>query len=194
MANLFDTTNAATTEPETIIAGDRLIFLRTDLNADYANSAHTLKYSARLEGTGSTEIEITASASGDDYLIEVASATTANYAAGTYRWQMYITRNSDSQRLTLDTGTWEVVPNRDAATTDPRSHARIMVEKIESVLEGRADGDVSSYSINGRSLTKLTIAELMEWRDRYRAEYLREVRRERGKNGIASGATVLARF
>ena len=107
---------------------------------------------------------------------------------------MYITRNSDSQRLTLDTGTWEVIANRDASTTDPRSHARIMVEKIESVLEGRADGDVSSYSINGRSLTKLTIAELMEWRDRYKAEYLREVRRERGKNGIASGATVLARF
>ena len=164
---------------ETIIAGDRLIFKRTDLNADYANSAHTLKYSARLEGSGSTEIEITASASGDDYLIEVASATTANYTVGTYRWQMYITRNSDSQRLTLDSGTWEVVANRDAATTDPRSHARIMVEKIESVLEGRADGDVSSYSINGRSLTKLTIAELMEWRDRYKAEYLCEVRRER---------------
>ena len=96
MANLFDTTNAATTEPEKIVAGDRLIWKRTDLNADYANSAYTLKYSARLEGTGSTEIEITASASGSDYLIEVASAVTANYTAGTYRWQAYITRNSDS--------------------------------------------------------------------------------------------------
>jgi len=60
LANLFDTTNAATTEPEMIVAGDRLIWKRIDLNADYANSAYTLKYSARLEGTGSTEIEITA--------------------------------------------------------------------------------------------------------------------------------------
>ena len=194
MANLFDTTNASTTEPEKIVAGDRLIWKRTDLNVDYDNSAFTLKYSARLEGTGSTEIEITASASGDDYLVEVASATTANYAAGTYRWQMYITRNSDSQRLTLDSGTWEVVANRDAATTDPRSHARIMLEKIESVLEGRADADVSSYSINGRSLTKIAIPELMEWRDRYKSEYLREVRKERARNGIATGATVLVRF
>lgn len=194
MANLFDTTNAATTEPEKIVAGDRLIWKRTDLSADYDNSAFTLKYSARLEGTGSTEIEITASASGDDYLVEVASGTTASYTAATYRWQMYITRNSDSQRLTLDSGTWEVVANRDAATTDPRSHARIMVEKIESVLEGRADADVSSYSINGRSLTKIAIPELMEWRDRYKSEYLREVRKERARNGIATGSTVLVRF
>ena len=194
MANLFDTTNAATTEPEKIVAGDRLIFKRSDLNADYANSAFTLEYVARLEGTGSTKIEITASASGSDYLVEVASATTANYTVGTYRWQMYIYRNSDSQRLTLDSGTWEVVANRHAATTDPRSHARIMVEKIESVLEGRAAADVSSYSINGRSLTKIAIPELMEWRDRYKAEYLREVRKERARNGIATGSTVLARF
>ena len=194
MANLFDTTNAATTEPETIVAGDRLIWKRTDLNADYANSAYTLKYSARLEGTGSTEIEITASASGSDYLIEVASAVTANYTAGTYRWQAYITRNSDSQRLTLDSGTWEIITNRDAATTDPRSRSRTMVEKIEAVLEGRAGGDVASYSINGRSLTKIATPELMEWRDRYRAEYLREVRKERVRNGKETGSTVLVRF
>ena len=96
MANLFDTTNSATIEPEKIVAGDRFIWKRSDLNADYANSVCTLKYSARLEGTGSTEIEITASASGEDYLVEVASATTASYTAGTYRWQMYITRDSDS--------------------------------------------------------------------------------------------------
>ena len=194
MANLFDTTNAATTEPETIVAGDRLIWKRTDLNADYANSAYTLKYSARLEGTGSTEIEITASASGSDYLIEVASAVTANYTAGTYRWQAYITRNSDSQRLTLDSGTWKIITNRDAATTDPRSRSRTMVEKIEAVLEGRAGGDVASYSINGRSLTKIATPELMEWRDRYRAEYMREVRKERARNGKATGSTVLVRF
>ena len=168
MANLFDTTNSATIEPEKIVAGDRFIWKRSDLNADYANSVCTLKYSARLEGTGSTEIEITASASGEDYLVEVASATTASYTAGTYRWQMYITRDSDSQRLTLDSRTWEVVANRDAATTDPRSHARVMVEKIESVLEGRAAADVASYSINGRSLTKIAIPELLSWHHLYR--------------------------
>ena len=194
MANLFDTANAPETEPEKIIAGDRLIFKRSDLGTDYPNSSYTLKYSARLEGTGSTEIEITASASGDDYLIEVASAATNAYTVGTYGWQAYITRNSDSQRLTIDTGTWEVVANRDANTADPRTHARIMVEKIESILEGRAASDVNSYSINGRSLTKIPVPELMQFRASYRAEYLREVRKERARNGIGTGATVNVRF
>tara|TARA_R110000823_G_scaffold229174_2_gene356251 strand:+ start:37 stop:621 length:585 start_codon:yes stop_codon:yes gene_type:complete len=194
MANLLDTAQASETEPEEIIAGDRLIFKRTDLGNDYANGSYVLKYSARLEGSGSTEIEITASASGTDYLVEVPSATTANYTAGTYVWQAYITRSSDSQRVTIDLGTWEVIANRDAATTDPRSHPKIMLEKIESILENRAGADVSSYSINGRSITKIPIIELMQFRATYKAEYLREVRRERARNGIGTGSTVLVQF
>ena len=194
MANLLDTAQASETEPEEIIAGDRLIFKRTDLGNDYANGSYVLKYSARLEGSGSTEIEITASASGTDYLVEVPSATTANYTAGTYVGQAYITRSSDSQRVTIDLGTWEVIANRDAATTDPRSHPKIMLEKIESILENRAGADVSSYSIQGRSITKIPIIELMQFRATYKAEYLREVRRERARNGIGTGSTVLVQF
>ena len=194
MANLFDTANIPETEPAKITSGDLTQWKRTDLGTDYANGSYTLKYSARLEGTGSTEIEITASASGDDYLVSVGQSTTANYTVGTYHWQGYITRNSDSERITLDSGTWEVVRNSDANTSDPRTHAKIMVEKIESLLEGRADGDVASYSISGRSLTKLSIDELLNWRDRYKAEYLRELRRERALNGEGSGAQVKVRF
>ena len=170
------------------------VFQRTDLGTDYANGSHTLSYKARLEGTGSTVITITASASGDDYLVSVGQSTTANYTAGDYRWQAYITRNSDSERLTIDSGTFEVAANRSASTADPRSHVKTMLDKIESILEGRADGDVAAYSINGRSLTKLDITDLLMWRDRYRADYLREVHRERALNGTATGSTVVARF
>jgi hypothetical protein len=194
LANLFDTGNVPTTEPAKIVAGDLLQWKRTDLGTDYANGSYTLSYKARLEGTGSTVITITASASGDDYLVSVGQSTTASYTAGDYRWQAYITRDSDSERLTIDSGTFEVVANRSASTADPHSHAKTMLDKIESILEGRADGDVSAYSINGRSLTKLDITELLMWRDRCRADYLREVHRERALNGTATGSTVLARF
>lgn len=194
MANLFDTANVPATEPEKIVVGDTLQWKRTDLGADYANDAYVLTYKARLEGTGSTVITITASASDSDYLVSVAAGTTASYTAGHYQWQSYITRTSDSARLTIDSGSFEVVANRAASTADPRSHAKIMLDKIESLLQGRGDSDVASYSINGRSLAKLGVTELMEWRDRYRAEHLREVRRERALNGKATGSTVLARF
>ena len=137
MANLFDTGNVPTTEPATIVAGDLLQWKRTDLGTDYANGSYTLSYKARLEGTGSTVITITASASGDDYLVSVGQSTTASYTAGDYRWQAYITRNSDSERLTIDSGTFEVSASRSASTADPRSHAKTMLDKIESILEGR---------------------------------------------------------
>jgi hypothetical protein len=182
LANLFDTGNVPTTEPAKIVAGDLLQWKRTDLGTDYANGSYTLSYKARQEGTNggsSVVIMITASASGDDYLVSVGQSTTASYAVGDYNWQAYITRNSDSERLTIDSSTFEVIANRSASTADPRSHVKVMLDKIESILEGRADGDVAAYSINGRSLTKLGITDLLMWRDRYRADYLREVHRER---------------
>ena len=46
-------------------------------------------------------------------------------------------------------------------------------------LEGKADSDVSSYSIGSRSLSKMTPEELTTWRDYYKAEYNREVAKER---------------
>ena len=133
MANLFDTGNVPTTEPATIVAGDLLQWKRTDLGTDYASGSHTLSYKARLEGTSagsSVVLTLTASASGDDYLVSVAAGTTVNYSTGVYRWQAYITRNSDSARLTIDSGTFEVLANRSINTSDPRSHVKTMLDKI----------------------------------------------------------------
>jgi hypothetical protein len=69
-----------------------------------------------------------------------------------------------------------------------------MVDKIESILLGRADADVASYSINGRSLTKIAPNELREWRDYYRAEVAQDKRRERVVNGKQTAATIKVRF
>lgn len=194
MANLFDSDNAPTTEPAEIIAGDLLQWKRTDLGTDYDNSLYTLKYSARLQGTGTTEVEITASASGEDYLVSVASATTAAYTVGTYAWQAYITRDSDSERIKIDEGVWTVVANRDADTTDPRSHAKIMLDKIESILENRADADVDNYSIGSRSITKMSVEELTKWRSYYRAEYQAELDAIARDRGQPTGNVITARF
>lgn len=181
--NLFESANYPEKEPASPIAGDRWAWKRTDLGIDYDPSLYTLKYSARLEGTGTTEIEITATADGTDFVIEVDAATTGAYTAGTYQWQAYITRDSDSERVSVDNGTMEVVPNRDAATTDPRTHAKIVLDAIEAVIQGRASSDQMSYTIEGRSLTRMSVDELMLLRDKYRAEVAAENRKA---NGIKS--------
>jgi len=193
LGNVF-TDTATEGEPRAVIAGDFLTWRRSDLNADYSNSSYTLSYKARLEGTGTTVITITASVSGTDYLVSETSVTTAAYTVGVYHWQAYITRDSDSERITIDKGTFEVLPNRSAATSDPREHAKKMVDKIESLLESRADSDVANYTIQGRSLTKLTISELITWRNYYKREILEFEKAERRGNGKPTGTTIKASF
>ena len=184
MSNLFDSANYPTREPDSLVVGDRWLWKRSDLNADYSNSLYTLKYSLRLEGSGDKEIEITAAASGSDFLIEVDAATTAAYAAGRYRWQSYIIRDSDSERLTLESGTFEVQSNRDADTGDPRTHVRKVLNAIEAVLEGTATKEQESYSISGRALSLRSIPDLLLLRDRYRTEARNEEIAERVGKGL----------
>ena len=86
------------------------------------------------------------------------------------------------------------MPDLDNAGTDLRSHAALMVSKIESILVGKADSDVSSYSIAGRSLSKMSFQELIEARDYYRAEYQKEKSAEDAKNGRKGVSTIQVRF
>ena len=194
MANLFDAANAPTTEPETVVVGDFIQWKRTDLGSDYPNNLFTATYVARITGGGANEIVLTGTSSGDDYLFTVDSATSADFAPGYYHWQLEIVRDSDSNRIVVDRGVFTAIVDLDVNQSDPRTHAEIMVSKIESLLSGKADADVSSYSIAGRSLTKLSFSELVEARDYYKREYQKEVIAERIRRGKSTGATVKVRF
>lgn len=194
MANLFDAANAPTTEPLEIVVGDFIQWKRTDLGADYPNDQYTATYIARITGGGASEITLTGTASGDDYLFTVDSATSTDFTPGYYHWQLEIVRNSDSERIVLERGTFTAIVDLDVNATDPRTHAEIMVDKIEAVLQNRADADVANYSIQGRSLVKLSIDDLLRWRDYYRNELAMEKRKERVRRGKSTGATIKARF
>ena len=193
MANLFDSSNYPETEPLEFIAGDRITWKRTDLGTDYAPASYSLKYSARLENSGATEIEITASESGTDYIVEIGQSTSVGFKSGIYHWQAYITRTSDSERITIDSGTWEIKPNRDTTASDPRNHVRRVLDSIEAVIEGRATKDQENYSIQGRSLSRTPIPDLLILRDRYKAEYIREQRAERLKNNLGHSGIIKVR-
>jgi hypothetical protein len=167
--NLFDSANYPVKEPTQLVIGDRWTWKRSDLGADYSPSSYTLKYTLRKEGDGATDIDITASGSGSDYVVEVAAATTAAKSVGTYHWQAYITRTSDSERITVDSGYMELLNNRDADTSDPRTHAQIMLDLYEAALQALKAG-VKSYTIQGRVMTYRDIGELETNRDKYKAE------------------------
>jgi hypothetical protein len=194
MANLFDSANAPNKEPETIVVGDYLLWKRTDLGSDYSNSLYTATYVARITGGGNTEVQVVGTASGSDYLFTVSSATSEAFVAGLYHWQLEIKRNSDNNRIVVDRGNFTVIADLDVNGADPRTHSEIMVGKIESILNGKADSDVSSYSVAGRSLTKMSFNELLQARDYYKREMLKEETAESIRRGDATGATIKVRF
>jgi hypothetical protein len=194
MANLFDAANAPEGAPEEIVVGDYIQWKRSDLVDDYPTATHSAEYVARITGGGSSEIKIAATEAATYYLFTADSATTAVFDAGFYHWQLEITETASGNRIVVDRGTFTAIVDLDINGVDPRSHAEKMIAKIESVLHGKADADVSSYSINGRSLTKMSFQELLEARNFYRAEFTREKQKERAKNGDKTGQTVLVRF
>lgn len=194
MANLFDAANSPTQEPLEIVVGDFIQWRKTELGSDYPNDEYTATYIARITGGGASEIQLIGTAYGNDYLFSVSSTVSADFNPGYYHWQLEMVRNSDSERIVVERGTFTAVVDLDVNNSDPRTHAEIMIDKIEARLENRADVDVSNYSINGRSLVKMNIDELLKWRDYYRAELAMEKRKERIRRGKSTGATVKVRF
>ena len=194
MADLFDSTNYPTTEPELLVVGDRWVWKRTDIGTDYAPSSYALTYNARLLGTGSTTFSITASESGTDYIIEVASSTTSSRSVGVYAWNMYITRSSDSERIALDSGKFELKDNLATSSADQRTHAAKMVDYLEATQESLAQKLTSSYSITDRSNTLRSMDEISAQLNYYKAVFNREIMKDRAKSGRRTGQNILVRF
>jgi len=194
MANAFDAANAPEGEPESIVVGDFVQWKKSSLVADYPTDSYTATYVARITGGGAEEIQVVGSSEANHYLFTVAGSDSSAFVPGYYFYQLEIKRNSDSERVVVDRGNFNITPDLDVNLADPRSNSEIMLDKIESMLNGKADSDVSSYSIAGRSLTKMTFAELQEARNFYKQEVLNEQSKISIKNGRKGSSTIQVRF
>ena len=194
MANLFDADQAKEGEPTEIVVGDFIQWKRSDLVDDYLLSEYSVGYVARITGGGSSEIKIAATDTGGTYLITVDSATSADFVAGYYHWQLEVTKTSTGDRIVVDRGAFTAVVDLDDNQADPRLFEEKMLAKIETILLGKADADVSSYSIAGRSLTKYSYQELQDLHDQYEAKVNRHKQLERIKLGKTTHHTVKVRF
>lgn len=194
MENLFNSQNIADNEPFELTIGDLWQWKRPDLFQAYG-SGYSLSYKFNCDsgGGGSHTFTINASTGSDNYNISVGSSTTANYNPHNYLWQAYITRSSDSERIKVDNGKLTLISNFVSDTSDQRSHAKKVLDAIESVIEGTASRKEASYSIAGRSLSLTPIASLLSLRAQYRALYKNEVYRDRIKSGKPTGKIIKTR-
>lgn len=195
MSNAFDSDNYPTQVPSELKIGDYFAWRAQHLSTDYPNSGYTLSYEFNLiDGATPANISLTAVANGSDYKIEVASTVTAAYAKGEYHWVSNITVVGGSNRVKVGEGFTTFQDNYAATTASVRSHAKIVYDSILAVIENRATMDQSSMSIAGRSLSRMTIDELLRFKSHYKTEYLKEVKQSRILNGLGSGNTVKVRF
>lgn len=159
MINPFETSSRSLTEPDSVVVGAFSAWNRS--LPEFDPGLYSLKYTLRTAGS---EHIVSGTYLGNGlWTFEVNSTA---WLAGDYTWDFTLIRQADLAESILESGSIRVF----LATSDRRDHAQVMVTKITSILENRADSDVGSYTIKSRSITKMTIKELTDWRDYYLAE------------------------
>jgi len=196
LSNLFDRDNYPTQEPDRLVTGDRFAWQRPDLVSDYPLADYTMTYhfSQDSGGGGTHHFTLSSTEADNNYYFEKPSSETTSLVAGDWKWQLYAIRTSDSQRITIDYGITKFSLGELDTNNDLRTHAKKVLDAIEAVIEGRATIDQSSFSLGGRSLSRMSVDELMTFRDRYHAEYLKEVKLARIRNKQGSGNTIKVNF
>ena len=125
----------------------------------------------------------------------ISAAATAMYTAGSYWWQARVAKAGIVK--TVDYGTLEIKASLSGVSTpyNGRTHAVIVLEALEAMLENKATLDQQSYAIAGRSISRMSPAEIMEWINVYRSMVLKEKREEGKRRGTTNTSNkVLVRF
>ena len=181
-----------TIEPSIFQAGDTVRWQKS--LPDYPTSIWTLRYFIN----GPQQIVLTAIARGNDYLIEISASTSATWAAGSYWYEAVVERGTGAalERYKIKSGRLTIKPNPATlpAGYDGRSHVKKVLDALEATLQGKASRDQLSYTIEGRSIQKLSPAELVQWRNQYEWYYKQELMNERIAQGLKVGNKVMVRL
>lgn len=194
-------------EPQEIIIGDSLLWIRRNVQAVSENDNGTLEtvnikasegWTLKFSAVGKDGVfSLTAAAdsdNADDFKFSAAASVTAAYTAGDYLWQLTATKSTT--RYTIATGRVTLTDNiaLRSAAHDNRSHAKKVLDAIEAVIEGRASIDQMNYQIAGRSLTRTPLPDLLKLRAIYKAEYKGEQATADIAAGLDSGRKIYTRF
>lgn len=173
--------------PRRITIGDTVTWEET--NSDYPASASwviTYHFTSPDAFFASTH-----AANGDAHTITI---DTADLEEGRYDYAKKVTDTNET--FTLERGYIFVDPDlsADESGVDRRKYCEIALENIEAVLQGKASKDQTSYSLNGRALSRYSPAELNEWRTSLRREVADLRQAERRKSGGKSHQNVHLRM
>lgn len=159
--------------PAVIIQGDTTSWDFTC--STYPSTAWTLTYTLQITGTVYT---VVADANSDGtYTVNIPSAVTATYEGGNYRFTAVVTSGAD--RHTVEQGT--LIVELDLSTNpneNSESWVKQALDAIEAVILGKATHDQQSYSIQGRSLTRYSLDDILKLQTKLQRLYNKELAEE----------------
>jgi hypothetical protein len=182
-------------EPLSFHAGTTVKWKRTDL-ADFPAPTWTLNYFLQKDGT---KIDFASSQDGStaNHSVSLAHATTASYTVGIYHW--IVEARSSSEVYIVDSGIMEILTDFAEQTSgyDDRSIAKKMVDAYEALFANQITNltlEQLSYSVGGRSISKLSAGQIREEYQRWKRIYQSELDNERINNGLGTRKRILTRF
>lgn len=155
---------ALTEMPDEFVSGTTVKYTTT--YADYrANDGWSMVL--YVAGVGRIT-PITATASGASFAVTLTSSITAGLDAGTYQWTERVTKAGESYDAA--SGTVGVLANiATAIAGDLQSWEEKALVVVEAALLGRLTADQQAFSIAGRAVTKIPVAELLSIRTSLRS-------------------------
>ena len=163
-----------TIEPISFVSGETVAWTKS--LDDYLPSASwVLTYVFVKDGE---QQKITATDNGDgDHLATITKVISDAFVPGIYQWQAHVDNTTDHHMV--DSGRVEIKPN--------------FLDK-ESGFENRATQDQQSYTLQGTTLTRMPVVDLIKFRGIYRNELKAEKTAENIKNGLGSSRTIKVRL
>lgn len=175
--------------PEELQIGDTWFF-ELEYDDHPATAWDLVIYFANPENTYSA----TASANASAHRFTVAATTTDDYVPGGYSYQIRAEHKTDGRVFTVGEGYVDfMAPLSEQA--DHRDRIKKTLDAIDAVIENRASTDQLSVSVAGRSISRMGINELRDFRAWYSQQWERLKAKQRQKAfGKSRRNKVLARF
>lgn len=159
--------------PATLVAGDTWGWSDASAFASHPPPYWILRYILRPVAGGSA-ITIQSTIEADCYALTLTSAQSAAVAVGEYQWSSLAYEDGGNDRAWVASGRLTVLPDPATATGNLRSAAERILEAITATIEGRATKDSDAYSIEGRSITRTPLPDLLRLQVIYERKVIAE--------------------
>lgn len=139
----------------------------------------------RLSLRGKTDINITGTADEENQTLNFLQtpAQTATWTSGRYAY--FISAEKTDERELIESGEVNILPDY-SGKINVLSWAEKALEAVEATIQNRATSDQLSYTIAGRSISKIPIPDLLVLRSNLKAQ----IRSEKIANNLAEGISI----